>query len=196
MSDVNLAQARERAASAVRAIWWLTLIRGILLILLGVYALLRPGMTLVALAQVVGFFMTLDGLLAIWAAVSGQTTTRLWTALRGALLILAGLFVLGHPLIMAALSATVLIYLLAGSLIISGVLEIFVAVRDRKEIVGEGWLILGGVLAIIFGLILVSAPIPAAATIVRIFGVFAVIAGLALISAAFRFRNFGKNLER
>ncbi len=196
MSDVNLAQARERTASAVRAIWWLTLIRGILLILLGVYALLSPGMTLVALAQVLGFFMMLDGLLAIWAAVSGQTTTRLWTALRGALLILAGLFVLGHPLIMAALSATVLIYLLAGSLILSGIVEIFVAVRDRKEIVGEGWLILGGVLAIIFGLILASAPLPAAATIVRIFGVFAVIAGIALISAAFRFRNFGKNLKR
>ena len=196
MSDVNLAQARDRFASAVRAIWWLTLIRGILLILLGIYALLNPGMTLAVLAKVVGVFLMFDGLLAVWAGISGQTPTRLWTALRGALLILAGLFVLGHPLILAAVSATMLVYLLAAAFVISGATEIFAAIRDRKEIEGEGWLVLGGALAIIFGLILVSAPLAAAMSIVRVFGVFAVIAGIALIAAAFRLRSFGMRLKR
>jgi uncharacterized membrane protein HdeD (DUF308 family) len=195
MSDVNLDQARERFASTVRAIWWLTLIRGISLIALGAYALFAPKITLVALAQVVGVFMMLDGMLAIWAAISGQTPTRLWTALRGALLILAGLFILGQPLIMAVLTAKVMIYLLAGSVIASGIIEIYVAVRDRQAIKGEGWLMLGGALAIIFGLLLASCPITAAATIVRIFGVFAIIAGIALLGAAFSLRGFGKDLK-
>jgi uncharacterized membrane protein HdeD (DUF308 family) len=195
MSEMNLAQARDRAASAVRAIWWLTLVRGILLILLGCYALFSPGMTVVALTRVIGLFLILEGFLAVWAGVSGQTSTRLWTIVRGVLLILAGLFFFSQPVLMAAIKLTVVIWLIAASFVASGVAEIYTAIRDRKQIEGEGWLILGGVLAIIFGLILVGCPLSAGLLLVRVVGVFAAIAGIALIAAAFRLRNFGQRLK-
>jgi len=196
MSEVNLAQSRERFAGAIRAIWWLTLIRGILLILIGIVALFNPAMTLVALAQVIGFYLILEGCLAIWAGISGQTSSRVWTIIRGLLLILAGVFVVAHPVIMAAINATILIYLLAIAFLISGVTEIYVAIRDRKQIEGEGWLILGGVLSIIFAFVLIVAPLAAATMFVRILGVFAIIAGITLIATAFRLRNFGSNIRK
>lgn len=196
MSEVDLSQMRERFASAVRAIWWLTLIRGILLIVLGIYALLNPAMTLLILVQVIGFYLMLDGLIAMWAAVSGQTPARLWVGLRGGLMILVGLFILAHPLIVTAISANVLAYLLAASFIVSGIFEIVTAIQDRKQIEGEGWLILGGAIAILFGLIIFLAPMQAMATIIRVVGIFAIIAGITIVTAAIRLRKFGSNLRK
>lgn len=194
MSEGKLAEVREQFTGAVRALWWLTLLRGILLIVLGVYALVSPGLTIGALAQVIGFFMIIEGFLALWAGFSGQTSSRLWTIIRGIVLILAGLFVVAHPLFMAAIGATVVVYLVAIAILASGLAEIYVAIRDRHEIQGEGWLILGGVLSVILGLLLVIAPITAALFMVRVIGVFAIIAGIGLIVAAFRVRNFGRSL--
>jgi uncharacterized membrane protein HdeD (DUF308 family) len=53
MSEVRIIEDRESFCRAIRGIWWLTLIRGILLILLGLYALINPLMAAAALAQVV-----------------------------------------------------------------------------------------------------------------------------------------------
>jgi hypothetical protein len=59
------------------------------------------------------------------------------TTVRGVILILVRLFVLGHPVIMAMIHATLLVCLLAVTSILSGILEIFVAIRDRLEIEGD-----------------------------------------------------------
>ncbi|MCY2982615.1 MAG: hypothetical protein NTY15_03155 [Planctomycetota bacterium] len=54
MSEVRIIEDRESFCRAIRGIWWLTLIRGILLILLGLYASINPLMAAAAaLAQVV-----------------------------------------------------------------------------------------------------------------------------------------------
>ena len=195
MSEVKVIDHREFFGRAIREIWWLTLIRGILLILLGVYALINPLMAAAALAQVVGFYLILDGAIAIYAGVSGQTPSRFWTTVRGGILIFVGLFVVGHPIIMAMIHATLLVCLLAVSAVLSGILEITVAIRDRREIEGEGWLILSGALAIGFGLVLLASPLAAGMLMVQFLGAFAVIAGISIVVLAFRLRTFGLRLK-
>ena len=69
------------------------------------------------------------------------------------------------------------------------------AIRDRKEIQGEGWLILGGILDIAFGVILLFAPFAAGLFFVRIFGAFAIVAGVSMIVAAFQVRKTGKEIK-
>jgi uncharacterized membrane protein HdeD (DUF308 family) len=195
MSEVNVDQVRDRFSKAIRAVWWLTLLRGVLLVILGLYALINPSLTLVLLTQVMGFYLMLEGCFALWAGITGQTPTRMWTIVRGALLILAGLFFLAFPLLMAAVNATVFVYLVAIALIASGIFEIYTAFRDRHQIQGEGWLMLSGAIAILFGLVLAAAPLAAAQIIVRVVGVFAIIAGVVIIAAAFRIRKFGHRLS-
>jgi uncharacterized membrane protein HdeD (DUF308 family) len=196
MSEANMDQVREQFSKAVRAVWWLTLLRGILVVILGLFAVFNPGMTLVALTQVIGFYMVIEGCLALWAGITGKTPARMWTALRGILLILAGFFFVAFPLLITVVNTTIFMYLIALAIIASGIFEIYAAIRDRHQIQGEGWLMLSGVIAILFGLVVFMAPLTAAQIIVRVIGIFAIVAGVAIIVIAFRLRNFGSRVPK
>ena len=195
MSDPSPPIAAERLGTILGSLWWMPLIRGIFMLIVGFYAMLLPGITIVALAQVVGAFMVLDGILAILAGIVGAVPSRGWTIVRGVLAILVGAFVFANPALVAGITATFLVYMLALGAILFGVLEIAAAIRDRKAIEGEGWLILGGAIMVLFGIVLVMAPLAAGLTMIRVFGVFAIIGGIAFIGFAFRLRRVGKALR-
>jgi uncharacterized membrane protein HdeD (DUF308 family) len=195
MNVTTTAVPRQRVAEAIGSLWWLPLVRGIFLIVLGGYALFRPGMTIAALAQVIGIFLIADGILAILAGILGEVPSRVWTVVRGVLAILTGIFVFANPVLVAGITATAMLYMLAFTAIVLGGLEIFAAIRDRNEIEGEGWLILGGVLTIAFGVLLLMAPLSFGLMMVRILGIFAIISGISLIMFAFRLRGFGRQLK-
>jgi uncharacterized membrane protein HdeD (DUF308 family) len=196
MSESTAISPRERVAESLGRLWWLPMLRGLLLIILGGYALFRPGMTALALTQVVGIFVIADGILAIVAGILGQAPSRFWTTVRGVLAILIGIFVFGHPFAVGAIAATIVLYIIAFGAIASGILEIVAAIRDRKEIEGEVWLILGGVLAILFGLLLLMTPLAFGVLIVQILGAYAIIFGISLIALAFRARKLAETLSK
>ncbi len=193
MSEVET--PRDRVAGALGSLWWLPLIRGILLCLLGGYALFRPGLTMVALAQVVGIFAIVDGILSLIAGIKGNIPSRGWVIVRGVLEILVGAFVFANPLIVAGVTGTFLVSVLAFSAIISGALEIVAAIQDRKQIEGEGWLILGGAMTVLFGVVLLISPLSFGLFMVRVLGAFAIFSGVSLIVFAFRLRGLGKKLK-
>ncbi|MDC0935143.1 HdeD family acid-resistance protein [Pirellulales bacterium] len=195
MSEASSETPRDRVAGALGSLWWLPLIRGILLFLLGGYALFRPGMTLGALAQVVGVFVIMDGILSIVAGIMGDVPSRGWVIVRGVLEILVGAFVFTNPLIVAGVTATFLVSVLAFSAILSGVLEIVAAIQDREQIEGEGWLILGGTITLLFGVVLLISPFSFGLFMVRVLGAFAIFSGVSLIVFAFRLRGLGKKLK-
>ena len=194
MSEATPGLARERVAEAIGSLWWLPLVRGLLLICVGAYALFRPEMTAAALAQVIGVFLVLDGILGLIAGISGAVPSRGWTILRGVIAILVGIFVFANPTIVAGVTAQILLYVVGFSFILTGLLEVFAAIRDRKEIEGEGWIILGGILAILFGILLLAAPLTFGRILLQILGAYAIIYGICLIVMAFRIRGVGKRL--
>jgi len=161
------------------------------LFLLGGYALFRPGMTIGALAQVFAIFVIFDGVMAVVAGLFGEVSSRGWVILRGVLAILLGAFVFANPLIVAGITATFLVYMLAFSATLSGILEIVAAVQNRKQIEGEGWLILSGALNVLLGFFLLIAPLSFGLFIVRVLGVAAMFFGVALVVFAFRLRRLG-----
>jgi uncharacterized membrane protein HdeD (DUF308 family) len=59
----------------------------------------------------------------------------------------------------------------------------------RREIEGEWALILGGVLSVIFGIILAVLPGVGLLTLVWLIGIYAIVFGIALIVLAFRVRG-------
>jgi len=196
MSDSpTTAAVKDPIVEAICSFWWLMLLRGILLIALGIYALANPGMTLLSLTMVIAAFVLVDGIFAVVAGIFGWTESRGWTLLRGVIGILVGLFVLAHPLVIGALTATIVMIVLGVQALIAGVLEIVTAIRERKQIEGEGWLMLNGVLSIVFGLILIAAPFASSLVMIRILGVFAICFGIALAWNSFRLRSAGKSLQ-
>jgi uncharacterized membrane protein HdeD (DUF308 family) len=195
MSDSVHSAERKTMLQAVSQLWWLPLLRGILLVILGAYALLNPGMTAEMLTKVIGIWVIAEGIVAIIAAVLGKTPSRLWTGVRGVLLILVGVFVFGHSAIVAGIAATTILYIIAFFAVLAGILEIVAAIQDRKQIEGEGWIMLNGILMILFGVILFIAPLSFGMLIVRVLGFFAIINGVSLIALAFRIRGIGKSLN-
>ena len=79
--------------------------------------------------------------------------------------------------------------------IVLGVLEVVTAIQDRKEIEGEGWLILGGAMMVVLGLLLFMAPLQFGLLLVRILGVYAIIFGISQIALSFRARRLGQAFQ-
>ncbi|MEM9235737.1 MAG: DUF308 domain-containing protein [Verrucomicrobiota bacterium] len=169
--------------------WWILLIRGLLLAALGGYALFKPGQTLLAWAFVIGCFLIADGVLAIIAGIAGWAQSRAWAILRGILSVVAGVFVVGHPFAFGAIAGLTIILVLAGTSIVTGVLEIITAIKERKAIEGEGWMILNGVFGILFGIVLVLAPMLSLALFIRVCGAFLIVFGIVLVLSSFKLRK-------
>ncbi|QDV27336.1 HdeD family acid-resistance protein [Aureliella helgolandensis] len=175
--------------NALAANWWILLLRGIVLLAIGLYALINPGLTLLTWALVVGIFLVIDGVLAVIAGLAGWTQARGWTILRGVLAIVAGAFAAGHPALFGAIAAITVVLIIAGLSMASGVLEIVVAIRERKAIQGEGWMMLDGLFSILFGVALALAPLLSASLLIRISGGFAILFGAVAIYCAFKIRG-------
>src|SRR5688572_7968065 len=121
--------------------WWLLLLRGIAGIIFGVLAFIWPGITLLTLVIFYGAYALIDGVFAIMAAVrGGEAQSRWWLILIGILGIAAGLLAFLWP----GITALVLALLIGAWSLIHGNFEIVGAIRIRKEIDNEWWLILSG----------------------------------------------------
>ena len=189
MSDTSAKVNIEPLAVALASLWWLPLVRGILLMILGICALFQPVITLATFAQVAGFFLVFDGLLAVIAGVVGQVPSRLWTIVRGIFAVLAGSFVFAHPVLVAGLTAAFVVSVIGVLAILSGVIEIVAAIQDRKKIEGEGWLILSGVLLVLIGVALLATPLLFGLTMIRVLGVLSILSSVGMIVFAFRMKG-------
>ena len=166
--------------------WGLILLRGICAIIFGVLTFAWPALTLVTLVLLYGVFSLLDGAICIAAAVkNGTPIPRWWLALIGALGIAVGILTLAWPQI----TGLVLLFFIAGWAIASGVLQIIGAIKLRKEIEGEWFLIASGVLSIIFGCLIALFPGAGALGLAFAIGVFAVVYGILLVGFSLRLKE-------
>jgi uncharacterized membrane protein HdeD (DUF308 family) len=166
--------------------WWALALRGILAILLGLAAIVLPGVTLAVLITLFGAYAVVDGVLAIIAGVrAAERHERWWSpVLKGLAGIAAGVMAFIWP----ALTALALLYLIAGWAIVTGVLEVVAAVHLHRAH-GEWLLIINGVLSILFGLLIVVWPGAGLITLLWMIVVYAVIFGATLLVLAFRLRR-------
>lgn len=172
--------------------WWTTLIRGLVLVALGVVALLWPGLTLVALVYTYAVFAIADGVFSLVALMARAGRGPWWAQLLGGLLSLAaGAMALFLP----GLTAVALLYLIAAWAVVRGIMDIVVAVELRKEITGEWFLVLAGVVSVLFGVLLVLQPGAGMLALLWLLGAFALVAGVSLIVLAFRLRGAGGRMQ-
>jgi uncharacterized membrane protein HdeD (DUF308 family) len=174
--------------------WWALLLRGICAVIFGILAFIWPGITLGALVLLWGAFALIDGILSIIAAVSRREGSGIpWWALllEGVLGIAAGILTFIWP----GITALMLLFLIAAWAILTGIFEIVAAIRVRKEIEGEWWLVLSGILSIVFGVLLVARPGAGALAVVWLIGAYALIFGVFLIALSFKLKGIKQRLS-
>jgi uncharacterized membrane protein HdeD (DUF308 family) len=164
--------------------WWTVALRGVAALLLGILSLFAPGITFVGLVVLFGVYAIIDGALAFGLA-SRVPALRTSMIVRGLISVVAGVLALMFP----GITGVALLMVIASWAIISGILEIVMAVRIRKEIKGEWLLALEGALSIVFGVLLFIAPLAGAIVLGLWIGAYALVLGGMLIVSAFRLRR-------
>ncbi len=169
--------------------WWLLLVRGIAAILFGIGAFVWPGLTAATLVLFFGIYMLVDGVFGVVDSIRYRDRLNHWWVwlLDGILGVVVG----GLTLFMPGATAFVLVMLIGVWAIVGGVLRIVAAIQIRKEIEGEWLLGLGGLLSILFGVVVVAQPGVGLLSLVWLIGSWALIAGVVFIMLAFRLRKIG-----
>ena len=167
--------------------WWMFLLRGILALVFGLVALFFPAAAFLSLVLIFGAFAFVDGVFAIISAFTSDAKSEnwWWLILEGAIGILIGVLTVIQP---AAMGEAWLI-LIAVWAIITGIFEIITAIRIRKQIEGEFWMILSGLISVAFGVLVFVNPISGALAIGVIIGIYAIIFGAMLVALSLRLRN-------
>ena len=189
MSTLNPPLLARGLLRSLADYWWLLLLRGLAAVAFGVLAFFWPGLTLVVLTLVWGAYALADGILALWGAIAargGETGTRWWLALGGVVSILAGLIAFFYT----GMTALVLLMFIAAWAIVIGVILVWGAIELWK-VLDDAWLlVLNGVLAIAFGVILFAQPGAGALAVVWMIAWFAIVFGILHIALAFRLKRF------
>ena len=170
--------------------WWTFLVRGIAAIVFGVLALALPLSTLVVLVAFFGAFALIDGAFALVGAVRAAKEHERWgwLALEG----VAGIATAAVTLFYPAITALVLLFIIAFWAIVTGALEIATAVNFGKVMHAEWMLWFAGILSILFGILLVAQPASGALAVVWLIGIYAIVFGAINTIVAFRLRGLAK----
>lgn len=194
--------ASERLVLPVHNWKWF-MFRGVLALLLGLGAIVFPLSAVFAFTMVFAAYCFVDGIASLVAGIrGGQDPGHRWGALvlSGIVGILIGLLFLLMPLVSTIAYAFIVLVMLAAWAIITGLLEIGVAIRLRREIEGEWLLGLSGAISVLLGIgvIVLVIPYPAASILSAawLIAFFALGTGVVLVAQALRLRARGASLSR
>jgi uncharacterized membrane protein HdeD (DUF308 family) len=171
--------------------WWLLGLRGAIAVLFGVAAILWPAITLITLAALFTAFALLAGAVWMFGAVRHRKADQRWWVmlLLGMFSVAAGVAAALQP----ALTTVALILLIGANALVSGVLDIVVALRVRKYMHGELLLVLSGAASIAFGLVVLMFPTGAGAlALAWLTGCYALVSGALLLALAFQVRAWAR----
>jgi uncharacterized membrane protein HdeD (DUF308 family) len=169
--------------------WWIVALRGVISILFGIVAFVYPGITLFALVIFFGAYLLIDGIVALVQAIRFRHDRERWPSLL--LEAVLGIVLGAISLIYPGIAALAWLYTIAAWAIVTGILEIALAIRLRKEIQGEFWIALTGVASIALGIGLAFLPLAGLLVWVWLIGAYAIAVGIFLIALAIRLRREG-----
>lgn len=177
--------------SLFKTVWWVVLLRGIFAVLFGIVALVWPTITVWALVVVFAVYAIVDGVVLV--AHSIRDRARLdgwgWWLAMGVVSVIAGLVALFWP----GITALVLLYVIAFYAILFGITGIVGAIRFRK-IPESGWVwsLVAGILAVLFGIVLLIFPGEGILSLIVLLAIYAIIFGALLVIASFQARSAAK----
>jgi uncharacterized membrane protein HdeD (DUF308 family) len=179
--------ARYDALSEVLAeSWWAVGLRGLLGIAFGLICLLVPAAAILSLVLLFSAYMLVDGVFAIISGIKAARNGERWglLILEGVVDIAAGAVAFLWP----AITAVAFVLIIAVWALVSGGLMLTAAFRLNLDH-GRWWLALGGIASIIFGVVLIIAPVVGAVVLTWWLGAYALIFGVLLLMLAFQLHS-------
>jgi len=182
---VGAARLDAMSASLARN-WWLVALRGVISILFGAIAFAAPAAFVLSLVLFFAAYMLVDGVFTIVGAVRAAQRHERWGFLliEGVVDILVG----AAAFLVPAAAVWAFVLLLAAWAFVTGALMIAAAFRLHLHY-GRWWLVLGGVISLLFGLALAVEPGMSALVLTWWMGGYAIAFGVMLVILGFRLRS-------
>jgi uncharacterized membrane protein HdeD (DUF308 family) len=165
--------------------WWAIALRGVAAVVFGAIALLLPGVTILALTLLFAIYMAADGVLAITAAIRASHQHQRWGWL--GLEAVADFIAAAIAFIWPIVTVLAFIYLMGLWAIVSGALLIVAAFR-LHPLHGRWLMVLGGIVSVIWGVLLLASPLTGALVLTWWIAGYALFFGGALLALGFRLR--------
>ncbi len=169
--------------------WWWLALRGIAAILFGILALAWRGDTPGSFMLLFGGFALVDGLLAIFVALTHVAANkRWWIVLHGLVSIDIALF----TFFWTESAGTILLYMVAAWTLITGIMEVVGAMRLDRWVANEELLYQSGIASISFAVLLIIVSKTSALSVTQLIAPAAIIFGLLTLVLSLNIRNMGK----
>jgi len=170
---------RESPTQPMSSYWWVWAISGIVTILFGLAAIFWPGVTLLVLVYLFGFYAIVDGVVALVAMFRAAGAGETWWPylILGIIGIGAGLVVLFWP----GITTLILLMVIAIWAVIAGIVMVVGGLFSAQFLT-----MIAGVISILFGLVLFANPMAGALAFIWVIGVFALVRGVLQLIEAVR----------
>lgn len=179
----------ESSSNRISELWrtqvtkmrWALGVRGALSIALGILILVWPGISLVALTILVGAYALASGMTELGYAFNAEEKGRRgWFVFSGLLGIAFGVMVLAWP----GISSLALLYVIGGYAIGIGILAIGATFQLPLDGRDAALMILGGLVAILFGIVMFARPGAGALATLALIATFALVTGVSQLAVA------------
>ncbi|SDN91323.1 Uncharacterized membrane protein HdeD, DUF308 family [Methylobacterium phyllostachyos] len=182
---VGVARLDAMSAALARN-WWLVALRGVIAILFGVIAFVAPQAFVLSLVLFFAAYTLTDGIFAILGAIRAAQHHERW----GFLLLegIVDIVVAVAAVLVPGAAVWAFVLLLAAWALVTGGLMIAAAFRLHLHY-GRWWLILGGVVSILFGIALIINPGVSALVLTWWIGGYSLAFGVLLLILAFQLRS-------
>ena len=175
----------QPAPSSVLAYsWQATLVLGVLTLILGIIVSFHPSSSLNVIAVLIGILTILSGIFHLIRIFDRDERHRIWAGIAGLLFIVIGVVLIRHLHLTVALIGLIigLTWVVQGLTALIGGLA--GGVRE-----GRAWWIAFGVISLIAGIVVVSAPVTSVNALAVLLGIWFIIMGIFEIVAGFLLRR-------
>ncbi|MDB5587640.1 MAG: cobalt transporter permease [Devosia sp.] len=173
-----------------------TALRGVLMLLAGLYVVVFPVQALSVLVLWGGILLIIDGLLGLWSLTfgGGKSGNYWFDVVSNVLAPILGILILLSPFIATILTVTFLSTLVGIAALIVGVMQIVVITREREHYARIWPVVLSGVSYILIGLVFLFFPVLSASIGLMLGGILLIVFSFGLFGWAYRLYQRSKTV--
>lgn len=171
-----------------------TALRGLLMLVAGIYAVIWPLEALAVLLVFGGILLLIDGALGLWSLTfgGGKSGNYWFDVVANAASLVLGVVILISPLLATIFTVTFISTLVGLAAIVVGVMQIVVIVRERESYARIWPVVLSGASYVLLGLVLLLFPLLSAWVGMIIGGIVLIIFAIGLFGWAWRLYQASK----
>jgi len=174
----------ETPASRLAGSWQAALFLGVVTLILGLIVTFHPTTSLNVIAVLLGILLIVSGLFHLIRVFDPRERHRVWLGIAGLLFIVIGVILIRH----LHLTRSIIGLVIGLTWIVQGLTALIGGISGGVR-EGRAWWIIFGVVSLIAGIVVVSAPASSLDTLAVLLGIWFVIMGIFEIIGGFLIRH-------